>query len=158
MGQLLEMGFFDRKLNETLLKKYNNNMQSVVDELLHVTGNDWQQDRHWNSFLSLFQHFWVHYHFGLFIDLKMLIIIHLYFIKYNAVVHCDVMVVCIFRMPLRAHPRISLELFKINAVLVKTFDSFTVCIWTVTLRPGYTRNLINWSAMYLGVSCSYNID
>lgn len=43
---LVEMGFCDRKLNEQLLKKHNNNVALVVNELLSFTDNDWSTRRH----------------------------------------------------------------------------------------------------------------
>lgn len=46
MGQLYEMGFFDRQLNERLLKKYNMDVNKVVVELVRENDNDWSQARH----------------------------------------------------------------------------------------------------------------
>lgn len=43
---LMEMGFCDRKLNERLLKKHNNNVALVVNELLSLTDNEWSARRH----------------------------------------------------------------------------------------------------------------
>ncbi|XP_078345769.1 uncharacterized protein LOC144631230 [Oculina patagonica] len=43
---LMEMGFCDRKLNEQLLKKHNNNVALVVNELLSFTDNEWSTRRH----------------------------------------------------------------------------------------------------------------
>ncbi|XP_028392942.1 next to BRCA1 gene 1 protein-like [Dendronephthya gigantea] len=44
--KLQEMGFCDRLLNERLLKKYNNDVNKVVTELLHENDNNWHNGRH----------------------------------------------------------------------------------------------------------------
>ncbi|NXW77740.1 NBR1 protein, partial [Hirundo rustica] len=41
LSSLCEMGFCDRQLNLSLLKKHNNNMIEVVTELLHISNRDW---------------------------------------------------------------------------------------------------------------------
>ncbi|XP_065656368.1 uncharacterized protein LOC100206706 isoform X4 [Hydra vulgaris] len=41
MQQLLNMGFFDRKLNQTLLTKHLNNVGACIDELLKYNDNNW---------------------------------------------------------------------------------------------------------------------
>lgn len=46
MGKLREMGFFDRQLNERLLKKYNMDINKAVVELLQQNDNDWSEARH----------------------------------------------------------------------------------------------------------------
>ena len=46
MGKLGEMGFCNRELNEKLLKKHNNDVEAVVQELLSTTENDWMEQRH----------------------------------------------------------------------------------------------------------------
>ncbi|XP_072105127.1 NBR1 autophagy cargo receptor a isoform X1 [Mobula birostris] len=46
MDILFEMGFCDRQLNAKLLKKHNNNLIEVVNELLHINENDWFTGRH----------------------------------------------------------------------------------------------------------------
>ncbi|XP_069763447.1 NBR1 autophagy cargo receptor a isoform X2 [Narcine bancroftii] len=46
MAILFEMGFCDRQLNMKFLKKHNNNLIEVVNELLHINENDWYIGRH----------------------------------------------------------------------------------------------------------------
>ncbi|XP_057303928.1 uncharacterized protein LOC130641227 [Hydractinia symbiolongicarpus] len=46
MVQLLEMGFFDREMNEKLLKKHKDNVGSCIEELLASNDNAWHQTRH----------------------------------------------------------------------------------------------------------------
>ncbi|XP_051894314.1 NBR1 autophagy cargo receptor a isoform X2 [Pristis pectinata] len=46
MDILFEMGFCDRQLNTKLLKKHNNNLIEVVNELLQINDNDWYTGRH----------------------------------------------------------------------------------------------------------------
>lgn len=46
MSQLIEMGFADRRLNEQLLRKHNNDIRATIDELLSHTGNEWSSQRH----------------------------------------------------------------------------------------------------------------
>lgn len=46
MGQLFDMGFFDRDLNAKLLKKHNNDIAQCVNELVLFVDNRWHQGRH----------------------------------------------------------------------------------------------------------------
>ncbi|CAG2226604.1 NBR1 [Mytilus edulis] len=46
MAKLKEMGFCNRELNEKLLKKHNDDVETVVQELLSTTENDWMAQRH----------------------------------------------------------------------------------------------------------------
>ncbi|XP_047138006.1 protein PF3D7_1417600 isoform X1 [Hydra vulgaris] len=46
MQQLLNMGFFDRKLNQTFLTKHANNVGACIDELLKYNDNNWNNLRH----------------------------------------------------------------------------------------------------------------
>lgn len=46
MGQLSEMGFFDRQLNERLLKKYDLDVRKVIVELIQENDNNWSEARH----------------------------------------------------------------------------------------------------------------
>lgn len=46
MGKLREMGFCNREINEELLKKHNDDVEAVVQELLSMTENDWMNQRH----------------------------------------------------------------------------------------------------------------
>jgi hypothetical protein len=46
MDKLLSMGFADRALNERLLKKFDNDMDKVVQSLLDNVENDWYEHRY----------------------------------------------------------------------------------------------------------------
>ena len=46
MGKLKEMGFCNRELNEKLLKKHNDDVEAVVQEILATNENDWMEQRH----------------------------------------------------------------------------------------------------------------
>ena len=46
MGKLIEMGFTNRELNKNLLKKHNDDMEKVVQELLSQADTDWHSRRH----------------------------------------------------------------------------------------------------------------
>ena len=46
MGQLSEMGFCDRQLNERLLKKYNLDVRKVIFEIVQENDNNWSEARH----------------------------------------------------------------------------------------------------------------
>lgn len=46
MGKLVEMGFCNRELNKELLKKHNDDVEAVVQDLLSSTDNDWWHRRH----------------------------------------------------------------------------------------------------------------
>lgn len=46
MGKLREMGFCNRERNEELLKKHNGDVETVVQELLSMSENDWMEQRH----------------------------------------------------------------------------------------------------------------
>lgn len=46
MGKLVEMGFCNRDLNQELLKKHNDDVEAVVQDLLSTTDNDWWNRRH----------------------------------------------------------------------------------------------------------------
>ncbi|XP_041374804.1 next to BRCA1 gene 1 protein-like [Gigantopelta aegis] len=46
MGRLIEMGFANRPRNTELLAKYENDLDRVLQELLHENDNDWASRRH----------------------------------------------------------------------------------------------------------------
>lgn len=45
MKKLVMMGFANRQLNLKLLKKHNNDLNKVIQNLLDVNDNDWAQNR-----------------------------------------------------------------------------------------------------------------
>lgn len=45
MDKLISMGFANRSLNDRLLKKFNNDIDKVVQKLLEVNDNDWSDRR-----------------------------------------------------------------------------------------------------------------
>ena len=46
MGKLFEMGFTNRELNNKLLRKHNDDVEKVVQELLSQADKDWYNRRH----------------------------------------------------------------------------------------------------------------
>lgn len=46
MGKLQEMGFCNRELNIKLLKKHNDDVEAVVQEILATNENNWMEQRH----------------------------------------------------------------------------------------------------------------
>jgi len=46
MQKLLEMGFYDRAVNERLLIKHNNDVTRCVVDLIAIGDNQWHQTRH----------------------------------------------------------------------------------------------------------------
>jgi hypothetical protein len=45
INKLVQMGFADRKTNEKLLKKYDNNIQRVIEHILEKSDNNWAENR-----------------------------------------------------------------------------------------------------------------
>jgi len=46
MKQLFDMGFYDRSVNITLLRKYDNDVSKCVNELVNTNDSSWYQTRH----------------------------------------------------------------------------------------------------------------
>lgn len=46
MNKLIRMGFANRDLNRKLLEKHNDNLEKVIEELVHFDDNDWAYHRH----------------------------------------------------------------------------------------------------------------